>query len=109
MLGGRGWWLWGRQDPRRCVGRCGWASVLIRMVRVEYIIMSDWVGSIDQVPCVSLSVNLNAKWRVDMDADLPKVCRHNYLLLASPNTEIKRLRNVSGIGVVGVSRPKSGP
>ena len=79
------------------------------MVWSQHIVMSDWVGSINKVPRVSLAINLDAEGRMDMNAHLPKVRRNNNLLLSAPDTEIQSLGNVGRITVAGVFRPKMRP
>ena len=71
--------------------------------------MTDWVGGIDEMPGGAVAVDLNAKGGVDVDADLPDVCRNHYLLLASPNIGVQRLLYVDGMGVEGVFRPELAP
>ena len=97
----RGRGLRGRQDRRWCVGRRGWAAVwYVRMVRAQHIIMTDWVGCVNKVPRVALTINLDAEGRMDMNAHLPHVRRNNDLLLPAPYTEIQSLGNVGRITVV---------
>ena len=79
------------------------------MIWLVDIIVSDWVGSIDQMPGRPSSVDSDPERSLNMDADLPQMCRDKYLLLASSNSRVKCLMDVKWVGMVRGFRPELTP
>ena len=109
-----GWWRHlrcgekrGRLGGRR--RRCREGSLALLGSGVKDIIMSHWVGGVDQMPDWSFSIYLESKRGLKMDADTPQSCGDNDLLLTSPNTVVKSFFDVAGVGVMRILRPKSTP
>ena len=81
---------------RQCRGpirwRRDWAAIDdVHLFRLKHIIVSDWVGGVDQVPRRPFAVDFNAEGGLNMNTDLPQMGRDNNLLLAAPHGRIKRL------------------
>ena len=69
-------------------------------VRTEDIVMSDRVGGVDQVPWNALTIDFHSKWGVNLNAYLPHVCRHDNLLLTSPDVVIQCFLDVERVCMV---------
>ena len=88
------------------MNRRSWAAIrLWGRVRTEDIVMSDRVGGVDQVPWNALTIDFHSKWGVNMNGNLPHVCRHDDLLLTAPDMGIQCIMDVEGVCMVWILRP----
>ena len=73
------------------------------------VIMSHWVGGIDNVPRRPLAIYFDAEGRLNMYGNMPNIRRHHDLLLSSPNPVVLSLREIMREGSVSGFRPYALP
>ena len=88
------------------MSRRNWAAIRMgERVRAEDIVMPDWVGGVYQVPWNAITIDFHSKWGVNMNGNLPHVCRHDDLLLTAPGMGIQCFMDVERVCMVWILRP----